>query len=209
MAGSENFPSADVKRGRSGLGLLGLAAPLFLLVACSTEAPPAADPIDAPPIAPAVVASSGDFRLETEPVVGARFPVLATGITVDVRHFDASLPTIKFRHSIRLVAPQGTVVLIDVWDNPQRLALQPWFDATLGFLVDSTTKVSQRLMTTGHLPGILLEQPASPQAGSQAIAVFASGTQVFRVTCIDPEGDAVAKRLFDRVVDQIELGVTR
>jgi hypothetical protein len=209
MATSENFPGPELRRRRSRVSLLGLAAPLFLLVACSTEPAPAVDPIEAPPVAPAVVATSGELRLETEPVIGARFPVLATGITVDVQHFDATLPTIKFRHSIRLIAPEGTLVLIDVWDNPQRLALQPWFDATLSFLVDSTTRVQKRSMTTGHLPGILLEQPASPQAGSQAIAVFASGTQVFRVTAIDPEGNAVARRQFDHVVDEIELGVTR
>lgn len=93
-----------------------------------------------------------------------------------------------------------------MWDNPQRLALRAWFDATLGFLVQETTKQSERPMSSAHLAGILLEEPASPQAGSQAIAVFAAGAQVVRITCIDPEGDAVAKRLFDHVVDEIELG---
>lgn len=209
LANSENSPGASGQRARSGLGRLTLFAPLFVVAACTTGPAPVGDPIEGPALAPAVTTTTADFRLETEPLVGARFPVLAAGVSVDVRHFDPTLPAYKFRHSIRLATSSGPVVLIDVWDNPQRLSLRPWFDATLGFLVQETTKQSERPMSSAHLAGILLEEPASPQAGSQAIAVFASGAQVVRVTCIDPEGDAVAKRLFDHVVDEIELGVTQ
>jgi hypothetical protein len=210
MVNGVNFPWASGQRGRSGRGRrrrLTLLAPLFVVAACTTSPQPVGDPIDGPTITPAVVATAAEFRLETEPVVGARFPVLTSGVSVDVRHFDATLPVHKFRHSIRLVTEDGTAVLIDVWDNPQRLALRPWFDATLGFLVGESTKQSERPMSSAHVPGILLEEPASPQAGSQAIAVFASGTQVIRITCLNPDGNPVAKRSFDSVVDQIELGV--
>lgn len=201
MAHRENFPWALGRRA------LAVGAPLLVVAACSTGPAPAGDPTEAPALAPAVVETTSDFRLETEPLIGVRFPVLAAGVSVDVRHFDPTLPAGKFRHSIRLATEAGPVVLIEVWDNPQRLALRPWFDATLGFLAQETTKQSERPMSSAHLPGILLEEPASPQAGSQAIAVFAAGAQVFRVTAINPEGDPVAKRLFERIVDQIEPGV--
>lgn len=209
MADRENFPRPSEQRARSGLGGLTLLAPLFVVAACTTGPAPVGDPVESPALAPAVTTTTADFRLETEPLVGARFPVLAAGVSIDVRHFDPTLPAHKFRHSIRLATASGPVVLIDVWDNPQRLSLRPWFDATLGFLVQETTKQSERPMSSAHLAGILLEEPASPQAASQAIAVFASGAQVVRITCLDPEGDAVARRLFERVVDEIELGVTQ
>jgi hypothetical protein len=159
------------------------------------------------PVKEAVTA--GALRLHTEPVTGVRFPVPRAGVTVEERHFDASLPARKFKHSIRLVTPGGVAVLIDVWNNPQGLDLQAWFTDTLGFLVRDVTQVSERPMARAGVPGILLREPPSPQALSQAIAVFAFRDQVFRVTCIDPEGDAAARDLFDRVIDQIELGVTR
>src|SRR5690348_1661708 len=97
MADSVNYPwSIGQLRG------LSLLAPLLLATACSTEPAPVGDPIEAPALTPAVVTTTGEFRLETEPVVGARFPVLTAGVSVDVRHFDSSLPAYKFRHSIRL-----------------------------------------------------------------------------------------------------------
>ena len=211
MADRENSPGASGQRARCSLGRLTLLAPLFVVAACTTGPAPVGDPVESPPPAPAttITTTTADFRLETELLVGARFPVLATGVSVDVRHFDPTLPAHKFRHSIRLATSTGPAVLIDVWDNPQRILLRAWFDATLGFLVQETTKQSERTMSSAHLAGILLEEPASPQAGSQAIAVFAFGAQVVRVTCIDPEGDPVARRLFERVVDEIELGVTQ
>jgi hypothetical protein len=191
---------------RAATPALLLLLPL-LVAACATDAPAPPDP-GAPgePTARAP-ALADEFRLHAEPVTGVRFPVLASGVSVEARHFDASLPASKFRHSIRL-ATTRTVVLIDVWDNPRQLDVHAWFDAHLAFLVDESTRVSDRPMTRARVPGILLGQPASPQAPSQAVAVFAAGPQVFRVTAIDPEGDATAQRLFDQVVEQLETGVT-
>ena len=63
-------------------------------------------------------------------------------------------------------------------------------------------------MARGRVPGILLREPRSPQALSQAVGVFASGDQVFRVTCLDEEGNADNRRLFERVIEDLETGVT-
>jgi hypothetical protein len=159
--------------------------------------------------APRGKAKQGAVRLHTEPITGVRFPVPAAGVSVEARHFDASLPEYKFKHSIRLKTDTGTRVLIDVWNNPAGLALNAWFADHFSYLVDDHTQVGERLMTRAGLTGILLQEPASEQAASQIIAVFAFRDQVFRVTGLDPEGDAATRELFDRVVDQIELGVAQ
>lgn len=136
-----------------------------------------------------------------------RFPLLP-GVSVDTRHYDPTLPLKKFRHSIRLVTNDGVAVLIDVWDNPGERSLDDWFGEHLSFLIDAETKVSERAVTTQGLRALLLEQPRSEQAISMAVAVFASGHQVFRVTCIDAaaDGSALPRALFESVLAQLELG---
>jgi hypothetical protein len=149
------------------------------------------------------------YRLHTDQATRLRFPVRTAGITVESRHFDATLPTYKFRHSIRLLEGKHLSLLIDVWDNPRRLPLATWFDEHLAYLVGEATDVSERAVTAARLPGILLAEPASEQAASQAIAVFAYGDQVFRVTCLDPVGDAAARDSFEAILAALEPGVIR
>lgn len=196
-----------------------LALVPLLAAACGVEVPAGSElaPVDSRPVAQAPVAQApaaapagaSALRLHTEPRTGVRFRVPRAGVTVEERHFDPSLPASKFRHSIRVKVEGGTRVVVDVWDNPAGTPLDAWFQEHLSFLVRDTTQVSQRAMTSSHLRGILLREPASEQASSQAIAVFAFRDQVFRVTGIAVEEDAATQELFDRVVDQIELGVAR
>lgn len=212
-------PSAPCSPALAHLASSGAARALCVLLpllsGCAAEVPSNAEPLDtagavkvgAAPASPAPVLAAGS-RLHTALVTGLRFPVPST-VMVEERHFDASLPTYKFRHSIRFKADRGTSVVLDVWDDPERRDLDTWFGAHLAFLVLDVTRVSRRLMARERVPGILLEEPASPQASSQAIAVFALRGQVFRVTCIDPEGNTAAREMFDGVVDQLEAGVTR
>ncbi|APR87629.1 hypothetical protein A7982_12978 [Minicystis rosea] len=194
---------------RTKLGRIALlAAAPILALACSTEPPenigtPAVEPASQP-----VEPAPGELRFHGEPLTRIRFPVLATGVSVDERHYDPSLPAYKFKHSFRLATESGTVVVIDVWDDPARPAVRAWFDQHLAGLVDAETRVSERPMSRAHASGILLRQPRSTQALSQAIAVFAVGAQIFRVTAIDYEGNPAARRLFDEVVDKLEVAVT-
>lgn len=188
-----------------------------LLAACGTDVPLTAAPVDSvdshPTLAaPAIAAPRAlgpGLRMHTEAVTGVRFPVPKAGITVEERHFDPTLPTYKFRHAIKIKTEEGLRVLIEVWDNPEKVPLDAWFTENMSFLVRDATQVSERPMTSARLPGVLLQEPASEQAASQAIGVFAFHEQVFRVTGIAVDEDASVKEMFDRVLDQIELGVKR
>ena len=168
------------------------------LVSCTSSEGPV-------PVAQQTSALEQDRYFEGQTRV--RFPLLP-GVSVEARHYDPTLPLKKFRHSIQLVTNDGVAVLIDVWDNPGRRALDEWFGEHLSFLIDAETKVSERAVTKNGLRAILLEQPRSEQAISMAVAVFASGTQVFRVTCIDfdADGSALPRALFEAVLAQLELG---
>lgn len=205
-----SLPDPTPRRRAPALGLrsLSLLAPL-LLAACSID-PPAvavAEPALRPAIAAAPALPSG-FRLYAEPVMGVRFPMPSTDLAAEVKHFDPTLPPQKFRHALHLVTPEGGIqILLHSWDNPQRLDLHAWFDEHMAFIVDETSLVTERPMGSAHAPGILVMQPRSPQAASQATAVFLAGPHVYRLTCIDPENDLAARALFERILDQIETEV--
>lgn len=139
-----------------------------------------------------------------EPAAGLRFPLPVTGVNVQVWDFDPTLPPEKFRHEIHLVADENVEVLIHVWDNPGKLDVQHWFDENMSGFVDADTSIGERAATKGHVAAIILEQPASTDAVSQSVAVFATTGHVYSVTCIDPVNDAAAKKLFDRVVGELE-----
>lgn len=181
-----------------------LALTALALAACATEAPAAEDRLAAPAASQPV----GALRPYVEPVTRVRFPFLAEGVTVEAEHHDPSLPAKKFRHTIHLRTASGPAVIINVWHNPSALPLRAWFDAHLAFLVGPSTRLHERPMARARVPGILLREPRSPQALSQAVGVFASGDQVFRVTCLDEEGNADNRRIFERVIEDLETGVT-
>jgi hypothetical protein len=177
---------------RVALALLLGAAP-----ACSA---PAADPA---PVDPAPVA----YRAEhVEPVTGVRFPVVDPDLTVAVRHHDPSLPAHKFKHSFRLARDGRVVVLVDVWEDPERRSLAAWYDAHLAFLDRAPARRSERPMGRAGESGILVEIPPSPQARGQVVAVLAHGGRVVRVTGMDPESDPAARRVFDALVADFDFG---
>lgn len=161
----------------------------------------------------AAVAQSSALEAETErffePQTQLRFP-LPSGVSVEVKHYDPTLPLKKFRHALHLsTASTGVAVLIDVWDNPTHRALRPWFEEHLSFLIDAETRQSTREVTAAKVEAIVLEQPRSPQAPSMAVATFAHGSRIFRVSCVDFDGlgSALPRWLFDQLLEHLELGV--
>lgn len=202
-----------------------LACAPALLAACSVGAPPVDDPVEVPAAAPVAASAArrskaDDYRFHSALGARLRFPVLRSGVVIEERHYDPSLPAHKFRHSIQLSTDAGPAVILEVWDNPQGLDVRAWFDAHLAFLVTpesevdegssaGTPRMSERAMTRKRTAGILVEQPPSGQAPSQSIAVFALGDRMIRVSGLNFEGNATARALFERVVEQIDAEVTR
>lgn len=142
----------------------------------------------------------------TDDAVGFRFPMPESGVGVKAEHWDdPTLEVYKFRHEYTLTAESGAPLLIDVWVNPAHVALQPWFEENLQFLVEPGVAVWEETLTRTRVPGLMLEVPQSPQAPSMALAVFGHGDFIYRVTCVGYREAPDARQLFFQVVDGLEL----
>ncbi len=160
--------------------------------------------LDGPELADTI----GEFY--TEPVTGIRFP-LPAGVGVEVQHFDTTLPVYKFRHLIQLHIEQGSVVFIEIWDNPALVPLEEWFWSNMQFLIQRETRISNREVARARIPAIVLEEPRSPQAISLAYAFFTYGSRVYRVSCVDGDAEITnfPRGLFETVLANLELEVAR
>ncbi len=208
----------EARRAISLAGLLGAAS---LVAACPVGAPAIDEPVDELAAAPIgagarLQTKAGEYRFHSAVGARLRFPVPRAGVLIEERHYDPGLPASKFRHSISLSTEAGPAVIVEVWDNPRGLDLHAWFNAHLAFLINPDSpgdegkpRVSERSMTRARVAGILIEQPSSAQAPSQSIAVFALGDRMIRVSGINPEGNATARAMFDRVVEQLDTEVAR
>lgn len=159
-----------------------------------------------------VLPGTGDDTVASEhlyePQSRIRIP-LPAGVGADVKHFDPTLPTYKFRHLVELHTTNGVAVIIEVWDNPTRQPLEDWFYENMQYLVNDETRVSNREVTTVNLPAILLEQPRSPMAISLGFAIFAADERVYRVSVVDADAELsnYPRYLFELVLAQMELEV--
>ncbi len=119
------------------------------------------------------------------PALGIRFEPLPAGYHVDARRFSRELPPHKIRDLVTVTGPDGVAVTVDVWDNPEGLALAPWFERHLAFVRVPPALTADGTATAARVPAILVAQPRSDQAAGRDIAVFAVGRRVYRVTCHD------------------------
>ena len=184
------------------------AALVALLIAGCSDAPTATSRRDG-----LEVDAPGRTEVEVverfyEPESRFRIPMPA-GVGADVKHFDPSLPTYKFRHLVELHSTQGVAVIIEVWDNPTRQPLEDWFYENMAFLIDDETRVSQREVTTSKVRALVLEQPRSPMAISLGFAVFAAEARVYRVSVIDADAELsnFPRHLFETVLAEMEVEV--
>lgn len=138
---------------------------------------------------------------------GARFSLPSRGLRTSVEHYDATLPPQKIRHSVTVTAVGTRLVRIDLWDNPEKLSLQQWFERHLAFTVADGATVEQRRVGVSHAEGIVVNQLRSPQSEARRIAVFASGARIVRVTCYD-SADEQSVKVFDRVTESFDSEVT-
>ncbi len=150
------------------------------------------------------------FAPHLEPGPAIRFPLPKAGMKLEVAAFDKALGAEKFRHELRLVTESGDIQgMIHVWDNPQHLDVRTWFDANLGGFVGEATSVRDRTASKAGVAAIQIDEPASEEAFSQSMVVFATRSNVYLVTAIDPEQIPAAKKLFEKVVDGFEPEVTK
>lgn len=125
-------------------------------------------------------------------------------LTLKTESFDPTLPAQKFRHELRLIDDQNIQVMIHVWDNPKHLGTLDWFETHMSGFVTEHSSLRQTRATPQHFPAVVLEEPASEQAASQELTVFATHDHVYSVTCIDPVTNPPAKQLFDHVLESFE-----
>lgn len=188
------FFRARTTAARIALGILPLAT-----VACTTNARTDAASESAPTI------EDEGFVAHLEPAPGIRFPMPKLGMHLDVASFDRTMRPEKFRHEVRLITDADDIeAMIHVWDNPSHLDVRAWFDQNLSDFVGERTSVRERTAGKAGLPAIELDEPASDQAFSQSMVVFATRDHVYLVTAIDPDQVPAAKALFEKVVTGFE-----
>ncbi|MGE0325816.1 MAG: hypothetical protein AB7S68_26040 [Polyangiaceae bacterium] len=146
------------------------------------------------------VAVPPGYKLRQLAAPAVRFS-MPEGLSLKVESFDPTLPAQKFRHELMLIDDQNIQVMIHVWDNPKHLEVQDWFQLYMSGFITEKSSLRQTRVTPQHFPAVVLEEPASEQAASQELTVFATRDHVYSITCIDPVSNPPAKKLFDHVVE--------
>jgi hypothetical protein len=150
-----------------------------------------------PDPATAVAARHTDLR------AGLSFAAL-DGLRIEAEHFPRDTAAGVIKDILTVSGPQGTLLSIDVWHDPERLPLASWFDKHLAFVRDGNAAIGWAPMTRHQALGMNIERLRSPQAYGQRIALVAVSGRVVRVTCYDSESPA-AVAAFTRVVDSLEV----
>jgi hypothetical protein len=150
---------------------------------------------------PAPPASTWDgrgFARQVDRAAGLAFDLPAAGYHLAAERFPRTTPPRKIKDLLTVTGPQGVAVTVDVWHDPEGLALAAWFERHLAFMRAPDALVGDGTATAARVPAILVAQPRSEQAAGRDAAVFAVGSRVFRVTCHDrddPRSQAVYARL--------------
>ena len=179
------------------LAVMGIASP-----ACTQEGDSDPGAAESPSTASVKTQSVADTAS------GIRFKLAFPYLRATTEHFDPSLPAHKMRHVVTVRALTTTVLRVDVWDNPEGLSLQEWFDQHLAYSVTEGCAVTRRPVGAASSEAIVVDQPRSPQADPKRIATFASGQRIFRVTCFDAS-DLESVKAFDEALSTFDGEVTR
>lgn len=142
-------------------------------------------------------------RRHADVASGLGFDLPVSGMQLESRHFEPDAEAAKLEHSLTLTLSDGPAVVVDVWRNPDRLALQRWFDQHLAFMVEKDTAVLSRSAGRARVEALLLEQPRTGQAFARKVAVFALGDRVLRVSCINRD-DRASHAAWERILDTLE-----
>ncbi len=151
---------------------------------------------------PASVAWDGEsVRLHTDAPARLQLSVPTADYLVEARHFPAG-PAGVLRHTLLVTGSRGQLLLVDVFDNPDRLTLGQFFEVHLGWLRDPSTSVLDGVAGKDGVPALLVDQPRTGQAWAQRLAVFALGDRILKVSCLNRD-DPILLRLFERALESV------
>jgi len=179
------------------------ASALWWIGGCDGRAEDGATKDKAALDAPLSAASAGAKRTVSDAAAGLSFVLPELGLEVSAEHYDASAPPQKIKHSVVLSSVAGTVLRIDVWDDPERLGLRAWFDKYLSFTSLSASTLDRTSVGLQQLPAIVVDQLRSPQSQARRIVVLEHAGRVFRITCLNSE-DETARQVLQEVLDSFE-----
>ena len=148
------------------------------------------------------------FRGYQDSAAGISFEIPLSEFLLEAVHFDSALPIEKVKHLLTLSGPGGPQVTVDVWVDPSREGVWPFFEKYLAFMRGEQTSVASVVISRQRVQGILLLEPRSGQSYGHKVAVFAVGARVFRVTCLDKD-DPRALKVFDHLVESFDAEVSR
>jgi hypothetical protein len=178
-------------RGLLAVGLIGCLAVAALGCGEGAGAPK--------PAPPAATWDGRGFARHVDGPAGLAFDLPAAGYHVATERFPRTTPPRKIKDIVTLTGPQGVAVTVDVWHDPEGLALAAWFERHLAFMRTPDALVGDGTATAARVPAILVAQPRSEQAAGRDAAVFAVGGRVFRVTCHDRD-DARSQAAYARLL---------
>lgn len=143
-------------------------------------------------------AEAGDGEPRPAAASGIRFETAADH-QVSAQRFSRALPAHKIRDLVTVTGPGGVAVTVDAWDNPEGLALAPWFERHLAFMRVPPALTAEGTAAAARVPALLVSQPRSEQSLGRDVAVFALGGRIYRITCHDRD-DARSHEVYARVL---------
>jgi hypothetical protein len=175
---------------------------MAILVAASTAACSAEETDPKPATDEGVAATTwrGPTVVHVDPVSRWAFEVPAPPFRVKSTNFDPATPPGKIKQRFELKDDARLMVRIDLWANPEGLALSSWIDTHASYLKNGGADLEETTVGKTRVNAIVADQPRSCQAANIITAVFALDGHVIAVTCANGE-DPVARRTFDVVLN--------
>jgi hypothetical protein len=143
------------------------------------------------------------FRPMVDEARGIAFEVPMLGFRLEARHFGSDLPADRVTDAYALSGPDGVEeVAIELFEDRERLGAVAFFEKHLAFMKQGSSVERERMVGPERRAAIVVEQPSLPGSYARVAAVFALGSRVVRVTCVNGE-DARAVAAYRRVLETI------
>ncbi len=142
------------------------------------------------------------YRLYSDQASGLSLEAPLTEERLEFRHFDPSGPVAQAKHIVTLFGPNGAEVTVDVWEAGAPIEAGHFFETYLPFLRGPDVAIATILVPGPNVPGLLFTQPRG-QAFARRTVLYAEGSRVVRITCLNDEDDRT-RRVFERVLATVK-----